>query len=56
MPREGVTQGKIDADRKAIKRLFGLILDVIESLGGKFQVLITDHPDFSDDARFQIAV
>lgn len=56
VPREGVTQEKIDADRKAVKRLFGLIFDVVERLGGKFQVIITDHPDFTDDVRFQKAV
>ena len=33
-----------------------LIFDVVEKLGGKFQVLITDHPDFSDDVRFQAAL
>lgn len=31
------------------------IFDVVDSLKGKFQV-ITDHPDFSDDARFKNAV
>lgn len=56
VPGNGVTQERIDADRQAVKRLFGLIFDVIESLDGKFQVLITDHPDFSDDARFQGAL
>lgn len=56
VPSNGVTQEKIDADRRAVKRLFGLIFDVVESLKGKFQVLITDHPDFSDDARFQAAL
>lgn len=56
VPDEGVTQEKIDADRKAVKRLFGLIFDVVASLDGKFQVIITDHPDFSDDARFQAAL
>ena len=35
------------------KRLYGLIFDVVESLGGKLQVIVTDHPDFSDDTRFQ---
>ncbi|MCS8145814.1 DUF3732 domain-containing protein [Pseudomonas aeruginosa] len=55
-PDVSVTQEKIDADRKAVKRLFGLIFDVVASLKGKFQVIITDHPDFSDDARFQNAV
>lgn len=56
VPGGGVTQEKIDADRKAVKRLFGLIFDVVASLDGKFQVIITDHPDFSDDARFQAAL
>lgn len=56
LPGNGVTQEKIDADRQAVKRLFNLIFDVVEKLGGKFQVLITDHPDFSDDSRFQDAL
>ena len=56
MPREGVTQERIDAVRKAVKRLFGLIFDVVDSLEGRFQVIITDHPDFSDDPQFQNAV
>lgn len=56
VPGKGVTQEKIDADRKAVKRLFGLIFDVVASLEGKFQVIITDHPDFSDDTRFQGAL
>jgi hypothetical protein len=54
--REGVTPEKLDSDRKAVKGLFGLIFDVVESLGGKFQVIITDHPDFTDDVRFQAAL
>ncbi len=56
VPRDGVTQEKIDSDRKAVKRLYGLIFDVVESLHGKFQIIITDHPDFSDDVRFQDAL
>jgi hypothetical protein len=56
VPGEGVTQEKIDTDRKAVKRLFSLIFDVVASLEGKFQVIITDHPDFSDDTRFQAAL
>ena len=56
VPGEGVTKEKIDADRKAVKRLFGLIFDVVDSLKGKLQVIITDHPDFSDDAQFQNTV
>lgn len=45
-----------DADHVAVKRLFDLIFDVMESLGGEFQVIITDHPDFNDDLRFQSSV
>ncbi len=56
VPGEGVPQEKIDADRKAVKRLFGLIFDVVASLDGKLQVIITDHPDFSDDTRFQASL
>ncbi|MGA3844081.1 DUF3732 domain-containing protein [Ralstonia nicotianae] len=56
IPRDGVTQEKIDSDRKAVKGLYGLIFDIVESLHGKFQVIITDHPDFSDDSRFQAAL
>lgn len=56
VPADGVTQEKIDSDRRAVKRLYSLIFDVVESLQGKFQVIITDHPDFSDDVRFQQAL
>jgi len=52
----GTPREKIDADRLAVKRLYGLVFDVVESLAGKLQVIITDHPDFGDDARFQAAV
>jgi hypothetical protein len=52
----GTPREKIDADRRAVKRLYGLIFDVVESLGEKLQVIITDHPDFGDDARFQASV
>lgn len=45
-----------DADHMAVKRLYDLIFDVVESLSGEFQVIITDHPDFNDDARFQAAI
>jgi len=45
-----------DADHLAVKRLYDLIFDVVESSSGDFQVIITDHPDFNDDARFQSAV
>jgi hypothetical protein len=52
----GTPREKLDADRRAVKRLYGLVLDVVEKLEGRLQVLITDHPDFVDDPRFQAAV
>lgn len=54
--RENVDLTKIDTDRKAVKALYKLIFDVIEEEEGRFQIIITDHPDFSDDPRFQAAV
>ncbi len=45
-----------DADHLAVKRLYDLIFDVVEAATGGFQVIITDHPDFNDDVRFQSAV
>lgn len=42
-----------DADHVAVKRLYDLIFNVVESRNGGFQVIITDHPDFIDDDRFQ---
>ncbi|WP_217435657.1 DUF3732 domain-containing protein [Cupriavidus gilardii] len=42
--------------REPARGLFSLIFEVVESLKGKFQVIITDHPDFSDNARFQKAL
>lgn len=47
---------KVDADRLAVKGLYGLIFDVINALNGGLQVLITDHPYFDDDQRFKDAV
>lgn len=56
VPRDGVTQEKIDSDRRAVKGLYSLIFDVVERLDSKIQVIITDHPDFTDDQRFQQAL
>jgi hypothetical protein len=53
VPRDDASQDQIDSDRRAVKRLYGLIFDVVEALNGKLQVIVTDHPDFSDDTRFQ---
>lgn len=55
VPGDGLTQEEVDLDRLAVKRLSSLISDVVEILQGKLQVIITDYPDFSDDARFQAA-
>lgn len=45
----------IDDDKLAVRRMFDLIFDVIESLSPNFQVIITDHADLAD-GRFQSAV
>lgn len=44
-----------DEDREAIRRLFRLIFDVVESLSPHFQVIILDHADV-DEPWFQSAV
>ncbi len=49
-------KAKVDADRLAVKGLYGLIFDVTNALNGGLQVLITDHPYFDDDQRFKDAV
>ena len=49
-------KAKVDADRLAVKGLYGLIFDVTNALEGGLQVLITDHPYFYDDQRFKDAV
>jgi len=53
---DGRDAEKNDKDRRAVKKLYELIFDVVESAGGGFQVIITDHPDFKDDPRFQAAL
>jgi hypothetical protein len=55
-PVAGKTAEGIDADRRAVKKLYGLIFDVVARLKGEFQVIVTDHPDFKDDPRFQDAL
>ncbi|MGF9911520.1 DUF3732 domain-containing protein [Paenibacillus ehimensis] len=45
----------IDDDKLAVKRMFDLLFNVIESLSPNFQVIITDHADLAD-SRFQSAV
>jgi len=37
-----------DEDREAVNRMFKFIFDVVESLNGKFQVIITEHADLKD--------
>jgi hypothetical protein len=44
-----------DEDRQAVRRLFLLIFEVVEKLGGGLQVIITDHADLGD-SWFQEAV
>lgn len=41
--------GKLsDEDREAVNRMFKFIFDVVESLEGRFQVIITEHADLKD--------
>ncbi len=37
-----------DEDREAVNRMFKFIFDVVSSLKGKFQVIITEHADLKD--------
>ena len=37
-----------DEDREAVNRMFKFIFDTVESLKGKFQVIITEHADLKD--------
>lgn len=38
-----------DEDRQAVVRLFSLIFEIVEALSPKFQVIITDHADLTDE-------
>jgi hypothetical protein len=47
--------GLKDDDRKAVSRMFDLILDVAEILAPDLQIIVLDHADLRDE-RFQAAV
>lgn len=49
-------KAKVDADRLAVKGLYGLIFDVTHALNGGRQMLNTDHPYFDDVQRLKDAV
>ena len=44
-----------DEDRLAVLRMFELIKDVVDDLGGEFQVVVTEHADLAEE-WFQSAV
>ena len=44
-----------DEDRLAVLRIFELIREVVEALGGGFQVIVTEHADPTED-WFQAAI
>lgn len=44
-----------DEDREAVRRMFHFVFNIVESLGGQFQVIITEHADLQDD-WYQAAV
>lgn len=45
-----------DEDQLAVDRMFKFIFDTVESLHGKFQVILTDHANLKDNPRFQKAI
>ncbi len=45
-----------DIDRQALRRIFKLIFDAVESLYPNFQVIVTEHADLKDDNRFQSSI
>jgi hypothetical protein len=38
-----------DEDREAVKRMFKLIIKVLEELYPKFQIILTDHADIQEE-------
>lgn len=52
-PDQTKDASRMDEDRRAVKSIYSLLFDVIESLEGKFQVIVADHADFKDEVRFQ---
>jgi len=45
-----------DIDRQALRRVFKLIFDVVESLAPNFQIIVTEHADLKDDDRFRSSI
>ena len=58
-PPERDANGSLQAlnteDQEAVRRIFKLLIDFIDSLAPKFQLIVTDHADLGEDA-FQQAV
>lgn len=54
-PTEQFGRWRGDTDNGAVLRLLELVRDFVDSLGGRMQVIVTDHAWFSDD-WFQEAV
>lgn len=52
---ERSTERMKDEDREALSRLYDFIFDIVDELGGKIQVIITDHAEL-DDERFKSAI
>ncbi len=50
-----VQQGK-DSDLAAVRRMFNFLFDVCETLAPNFQLIILEHANLEDDARFQNAL
>jgi len=52
---DGTFESRGEDDRQAVTRMFRLIYDVVEELGAKFQVIVTEHADIKED-WYQAAV
>ncbi|SER91071.1 DUF3732 domain-containing protein [Salisediminibacterium halotolerans] len=52
---EGSLDNLKDEDREAVRKMFDLIINVVNRLHPNFQVIITDHADLANE-RFQNSV
>jgi len=49
IPKDSAITALNDEDREAVRRMFQFVFNVVESLSGHFQIIITEHADLQDD-------
>jgi hypothetical protein len=54
-PQEKSDPSAVNTDWDAVRRVYGLIFDVVSELSNELQVIVSDHADL-EDARFKAAV